>query len=270
MIKIKTLLKNLIPGIILSILISICLSIIGGLVYAYNPGGIKWMIFVGTGSGEPLMVSTLSHAEPIIVMPKSTGIPDNNSDWVIGSNTTPYFNNIIFTIDGTEVSRYEPTTMIVGAILPDETGSNDGTITWGTNPDGIEISIGSITSYESTTASVSGVSGISHEFEEAQEPEGWFVSGTFGGTLTPELKESFANAATAIGMPEQSLWLIIWFGVSIAIGLSVLLFTGSILISLVIIIAGLWAGTNAGIIDFGLVFLVIVLGFGVFYLVKQS
>jgi hypothetical protein len=174
------------------------------------------------------------------------------------------------TVGGSLKAWYEPTAMISGTTLPDRQGGDEnGVITWGSNPAGVEISIGGITSYQATTASTTGVSGISHEFDEAAEPEGWFVTGTFGGTLTPELKELFADAASDMGMPEQSLWLIIWFGVSVAIGLSVLIFTGNILISLIVIIAGLWAGTNAGIIDFALVFLVIVLGFGGLYLAKQ-
>lgn len=198
-------------------------------------------------------------------------IPDSTSDWVIlSANTTPYADYYRHSVGGALVTRYQPNEMISGTTLPDrEVAGNDATITWGSNPNGIEVDIGSITSYEATTADVETVTTISHKFEEAAEPAGWWVTGTFGGTLTPELKESFADAATDMGMPEQSLWLIIWFGVSIAIGLSVLLFTGNILISLVIVIAGLWAGVNANVIDFGLVFLVIVLGFGGLYLARQ-
>src|SRR4030042_3622530 len=161
--------------------------------------------------------------------------------------------------------------MISGNTLPNEDnpGTNDGTIVFGTNSSGITVTIGSITSYEATTATTTGEAEISHSLEEADEPTGWFVTGTFGGVLTPELKESIAGAAANMEMPEQSLWLIIWFGVSVAISLSVLLFTGSTLTSLTVAVACLWAGTNAGIVDFGLVFLVVIIGFGTFYLVRQ-
>lgn len=197
-------------------------------------------------------------------------IPNYATDWVIGGNSTRCISDFQIDVDGTTKASYAPTSIINGTTLKDQTGSYNATITWGTNPSNVIITISGITSEQDATASGSGTaSTISHKFQEASEPGNWFVSGTFGGTLTPELKETFANTASNIGMPEQSLWLIIWFGVSTAIGLSVLIFTGNILLTSIIIIACLWSGVNANIIDFGLVFIVIVLTFGGVYLARQ-
>jgi len=228
-----------------------------------NYNATKWR-YDGTVSGD---TSSDTYFQYVL----AASVPDNTNDWIVNYNSTmPYLNYYKHYVGGNLVAHYEPTSMISGTTLPDRSGEgNNATITWGSNPAGIEVDVSSITSYQDTTATTAGISGISHKFDEAAEPEGWFVTGTYGGTLTPELLETFGNAASDIGMPEQSLWLIIWFGVSVAIGLSVMLFTGSILIALMVTIAGLWAGVNANVIDFGLVFLVMVLGLGTFYLAKQ-
>jgi len=247
-----------------------------GNITAYSYGTSVTATGVSSGEHVVLVSSNVTNLAIFIDsvqedVTTAVSVPDTANNWTfMQSNSMPYASSISISVNSTQQLLYEPISMISGTTLPDRAGTpQNGTITWGTNPAGVEVTIGSIMSDEATTASTTGISGISHKFEEAAEPSGWFVTGTFGGTLTPELKEAFANAASDIGMPEQSLWLFIWFGVSVAIGLSVLLFTGSILIALMTVIVGLWAGTNANVIDFGLVFLVIVIGLGTFYLAKQ-
>lgn len=200
------------------------------------------------------------------------GIQDVADNWTFMSDATPYASSVNIIVDGVLQAWYEPNTMIIGTTLPDrQGGDHNGTITWGANPAGILVSVGGITSYESAVSTSEADSEVSYELPSGsgEEPAGWFVSGVFGGTLTPELKETISDAASDMGMPEQTLWVLLWFGIAIAIGLSIVIFTGSILISLIVVIAILWGGVTASVIDFGLVMLLTVLGFGGLYLAKQ-
>ena len=190
-----------------------------------------------------------------------------NSTVTINDGGTLTLNNITLKINGTNDGDCELDVNDGGTLNV----VNCSTITWGTNPANIIIEIGEIASYESTAAVAASDIDISYALPEgsSEEPEGWFVSGVFSGTLTPELIETIEGAATDMNMPTQSLWMILWFGVTVAIGLSVLMFTGSAVITLFIVIALLWTGVNAGVIDFGLVIIVIFMGFGSLYLSKQ-
>jgi len=75
------------------------------------------------------------------------GVPDNANDWVLMSNATPYLNSYKHTVGGTLITRYEPNDIISGTTLPDrEAASNEGTITWGSNPAGVGATVGSMSS----------------------------------------------------------------------------------------------------------------------------
>lgn len=196
---------------------------------------------------------------------------NNSNDWYFYPD--PCWDYYKHYVSSALVAHYAITEMVSGTTLPDiENSTYNGTIIWGSNPDNIIIAISGITSYEDTTPSApgaSGTSGTSYALPDAEEPTGWFVSGTYAGALTPEIKEVISGAATDIGMPEQSFWVLLWFGIAVAIGFGVVLFTGSILIAFCTVIAVLWGGVNAEVIDFGLVMITIILGFGGMYLQKQ-
>jgi len=205
------------------------------------------------------------------------GCNNTASDWLwMRGNAMPYAYYLSENVSGARVLHYEPTSMISGTILPDTEGSlQNGAITWWTNPTGIEIEVGGMVGYEATSASVApGTSDYAGSYEA---PSGWFATGAFAGVLTPELLESFDNAAQGMGMPidpttgkyYRSLMLMIMFGVAVAVGLSVLVFTGSVLGTIFTVLVVLAFGVQAGIIDYVLVFIVAVMSFSIFYLVKQ-
>ena len=77
-------------------------------------------------------------------------IPDCATDWAISS--IPYFNYYKHSVNGTLIAWYQPISYIVGTTLPNRLlpGSHDGTITWGTNPTGVNVTLGSLTAPEST------------------------------------------------------------------------------------------------------------------------
>jgi hypothetical protein len=68
---------------------------------------------------------------------------DNDNDWYwMQNNVMPYADDVWMSIDGTEELQYEPEGIIQNSALPDETEQDhDGTINWGTNPDGVDVSI---------------------------------------------------------------------------------------------------------------------------------
>lgn len=66
-------------------------------------------------------------------------VPDTSNDWII---SMPYFNYYTHTTNDTLRITYEPCAIIEGTTLPNEEnpGTYDGTITWGSNPSGIDVS----------------------------------------------------------------------------------------------------------------------------------
>ena len=195
-------------------------------------------------------------------------IDTTNNITLMGVNS-PYMSNITFSVNGTQQLWYQPNSMIIGTNLPNRTSSsNNGTINWGTNPTGLLITMGGIVGYESTspTSNVTSPPAIG----AYKASSGWFATGAYTGVLTPEIIEVFNNAATNLGMSDaRSLWLMIMFGVAAAVGLSVLLFTGSVLIMIFVILAVLTFGASSGVIDMALVWITGILSFATFYLVKQ-
>ncbi len=196
-------------------------------------------------------------------------VPDSGSDYVLENFS--YIGSLKYYVGGNLIAWYEPTSIISGTTLPDRQGAdNNATITWGSNPSGITVTLLGMTSYETTTKTGADSAVIgSNAVQEYEEPSDWFVTGTFSGVLTPELKEVFTTKATELGMPTRSLYLMIMFGVAVAIGLSILLYTGSVLIAIIGISAVLIAGSSAQVIDYALALTAIVLMIGSYYLLKQ-
>lgn len=198
-------------------------------------------------------------------------VPDNANNYIFGSTSVPYIGSLSITTGGTLRATYSPTSMIVSSNIPNNTasGSYNGTITWGTNPDNFIITQLGVKSYSTTTKVGSSVGTTVTVIGAPSTPANWIADGTFQGVLTPELKETIASAASGIEMPERNFYLMIMFGIAIAIGLSVLLYTGSVLITIFVVFAILVAGSSAHIIDYGLVLITAILMFGTYYLVKQ-
>jgi len=111
-------------------------------------------------------------------------VPDNANDWsFITGNVMPYMEYLKFTIDGTEHLWYQPTSMIIGTDLPDRAGNpNDGTIHWGDNPSGVDVSIGSMVSSGQPSIGVTGEEPAS-DILPPVEVSDWYVDPDVGGAL---------------------------------------------------------------------------------------
>jgi len=146
--RIKRLSKLGVSGLAIAIAFSFGTTLA---VYALDPGGIRGMIRVGTSSSSSeIVVATSSSAGPIIVMTSGAGVPDNANPIVFGqNNVTPYVEYIEMKVGDNQQLYYKPNEMITGTTLPDrgsDATSNPATITWGSNPAGVTIAVGSMTS----------------------------------------------------------------------------------------------------------------------------
>lgn len=108
-------------------------------------------------------------------------VPDNSNNWGI---SMPYFNCYNHTVGVNHRIRYEPDAMIEGTILPNEEnpGTHDGTISWGSNPSGVSVTLGSLTAPESTVTTEGDEGG----YQEAMHKVGvtdWFLEPDVGTKL---------------------------------------------------------------------------------------
>ncbi len=121
----------------------------------------------GTSSGEHTVTVTNNTTWLAIAVDgvekqrvASVSVPDNNNTWyVMQGNSMVYQNYLrIYKYPGNVLRMdHTPALMVSGTAIPDQSGGpNAGTIVWGANPSGIEITVGGITSSESTTSAPVG------------------------------------------------------------------------------------------------------------------
>lgn len=192
-------------------------------------------------------------------------VPNNANDYTIMSGyTIPKLDFMTIDVGGVEQLYYQPNTSIIGTTVVDRTGSNNGTITWGANSN-LTITIGSIISYESTTSDAGTVP--PDMVYGADQPGGWFGTGT--GVGLP-FYDTFAEKSTEMGMPSQSLYVIMMLGVASAIGLGVLVFTGSSALAAAICGLAIAAGVNTGVLSTWMILVYAIFAIGILYLARQT
>ena len=160
---------------------------------------------------------------------------------------------------------FQPNAMISGTALIDRAGTQNGIIAWGCNDD-LTIVIGDTTTSATTTAA--GEIGETGMITSAGQPEDWYATGTTIENLP--FYAQFNIAATAMEMPTQTLYLIMMLGIATAIGLSVLLFTGSTLIAAIATGATILIEVGTTIIGMWMVYVFAILGVGILYLSRQT
>jgi hypothetical protein len=111
----------------------------------------------------------------------------------------PYTNYYRETINGSEVLRYQPDTIILGTDLLDIHNTQGGIITWGSNPSGVAINTGGGTSSGLAVYSGSGVAPAGtflntspdmpfqmyQELDTSKIPGGEIIAAIFGYSETP-------------------------------------------------------------------------------------
>jgi len=136
---------------------------------------------------------------------------DNNNDiYWIQNNVMPYADYLMMGIDGTWQLEYQPATIIQGTTLPDVSteGDHDGTITWGSNPDGVDVSISGLLTDE-TEDQYDYAPYIDLGGQDIIQPEPATLTGDID--MTKLARNPFRPLALAIagagGFSERLVWL---------------------------------------------------------------
>jgi len=91
-------------------------------------------------------------------------IADTANNWIIDQNNVmPYMTSYTYTVGGTEKIKYQPNTIVITTALVnlDSAGAYPGVITFGSNPAGIAVAIGPLTTVSSGSSVSGGSSGSS-------------------------------------------------------------------------------------------------------------
>lgn len=146
-----------------------------------------------------------------------TSVPDNANQWLFLDNeVSAYADYIVLDVASTEVIRYQPNDIIVDAgataTLPDRTdngeGYEDGTITWGSNPAGVAVALGSLISGDQPVVGES-IEDPSRDLMPEVQTTDWFVEPEVGvgGTLqTSPLRPLITMVSDNTTLSELLTW----------------------------------------------------------------
>jgi len=116
--------------------------------------------------------------------PLNSTVPDNSNNWTVA---IIYYNYYEHTVNSTLVAWYQPISLIDGTTLPDREGlAQNGIITWGSNPYGVTVTLGSLTAPESTIP-------IEDEDDDTVRPPVTPPSETSDWFLEPDIGVKLAN-----------------------------------------------------------------------------
>jgi len=148
----------------------------------------------------------------------------------------------------------------------DRDGTGNGTINWGTNPSCITIRVGSILS--NSIPPEGGGNGTMWTVPPGASLTGWF--GGCANVANQPFYATFLSAATEMGMPVCSLYIMMMLSVCAAVGLGTLVFTGGIMISGVSVAITMAAAANTSVVPFYLVVVFAVMAISIIYLSRQT
>lgn len=193
---------------------------------------------------------------------------DNASDWLLfQSNVMSYVDYYKQTVGGTLIARYQPASMITSTTVPDlEGAAQNGTITWGSNSNLTITMLGIVPFTE--YVSESGADEIADTIKPAEMPDTWYSDITNIADLP--FYETFNEKATEMGMPTQTLYVMMMLGTAVAVGLGVLVFTGSALVAVLTCGVTIAAGVNTGILSGWMMLIFFIFGIGILYLSRQN
>lgn len=189
-------------------------------------------------------------------------VPDNSDNWtILQSGASPYCDVFSITVGGAQVTEYDPLVMLSAATLADNVGSNDGTITWGSNTS-VTIAYGAM----SSSANTSYAQAAQHSMTIPTQsiPSTWFASGA--GVANLPFYEVVNQAATATGITPQT-WYVIFLAALAFIAAAILGgITQSGLIFLIVADGILFMGSSMTIIPMWIPFSVAIASTGLIFL----
>lgn len=129
-------------------------------------------------------------------------VPNNTNDWIL--NPSPYYIDYYkHTVNGTLVGWYQPNDIISGTTLPDRAGTEDGVITWGTNPENVTATISSLSLGDTSILPIYSNPGYHDTLHESSDVD---IAGSID-------KDQTDNILTAILSPiadlsDYPLWIL--------------------------------------------------------------
>jgi len=198
-------------------------------------------------------------------------VPPNANPYAWGQNdVAPYWTYIkMTTAIGAydEKLWYQPEAMISGTTLVDRDGTENGTITFGSNSS-LTVVVGDTVPYDPTTASAASGGNIK-TIPPVDQSASWY--GEASAITTLPFYDTFNDAATSMGMPVKTLYQIIMLGTASAVGLGALVFTGSAMIAALVMTVTIGTGVTAGggVLGSWMTFTALVLAVGILFLVRQ-
>ena len=192
-------------------------------------------------------------------------VVDNNNDWVLMSNATPYLNYYKQTVGVALVSWYEPNTMLNDTTLVDRQGGDEpATITWGANTN-LTVTYGEMVSYESTTAA--STADLGFDMPTSTLPSTWFAAGENLSNLP--FYDSFLSVSLSTGQPLQTIYFLAIIGFAFGVFLLLVVSTRSALLGAVGFNIVLFVGSSMSVIPMWIPFVCLVVMFGIMYLYRQ-
>ena len=229
-----------------------------------------------TADGTDLTLSVTDYAgtpqgnSPQSIALGGASVPDNaNSYTIMQSSTLPYLEYMKISTDTgggmTERLWYQPNTIILGTNLPDRTGTNHGTITWGTNSS-LTVSAGGLTS---STDYVPGGSDGDGPPTVLPLPGALDMWGETPDVSIDWLPPSLIDpAAFELGWDRNTLYSVLLIFAAIGLGVGVAIATGSPLLAVVAVGIGLVIGASTGATGWWVVIVYAI--FGSTYLVASK
>jgi len=170
-------------------------------------------------------------------------VPDNANNWILMSNATPYLGAYEHSVAGTLIVQYQPQTIISGTTLPDREGAaQNGVITWGANPAGIAVVLGSLNSVSQPSPGQT-LDEPYLDILPAIEVSDWYEEPDVTGTLlTNPLRPFVTIMSDATSMTEMQAWRLL--------GLAFVLFctvAAAVAVRSHLLIAGIICGSSIGL-----------------------
>lgn len=118
-----------------------------------SASGITSSDIVQVSANVANLTISINGVERGTILLNGLGITNTTNSYILmAGNSMVYASSTIISINGTQQLWFQPVQMPTGTALPDRSGNgHNGVIAWGTNPTGIEVTIGAITSSSSTT-----------------------------------------------------------------------------------------------------------------------
>jgi len=200
---------------------------------------------------------------------KGLSVPDNDNDWtMLEGNIFPYADYLEITVGGVQKLLYEPDSILVDidgdtATLPDESGNgNHGVITWGANPAGISLALGSFVSdYSVKTVDVTTGTDVAPDITTNVMTVEEAVKLAAMQAKDPVLYPFFDPINEVTGIPIMMMYEVFFFMLAVMAMFAL----GRFGHMTIMVIAGLLimgAGVAWGVYDFWLIIILVLAGGG--------